>query len=122
MPAMTMPFAVKDAWALDVLKPGARVQATLVVTGDRAWIQDLVITGPEKAGAPLAPTAFNQPRTGEAVKRMAMFFGFRYWPESGQLVHSLSTAVIRPDGRLDRLYQGNDWKPEQILSDLRALL
>jgi protein SCO1/2 len=43
MAAMTMDYAVKDKWALDVLKPGQNVTATLVVATDRAWIEGLVI-------------------------------------------------------------------------------
>jgi len=44
MDAMVMPFETRDDWALTVLTPGDRVQATLVVDGGRAWIEGLVIT------------------------------------------------------------------------------
>lgn len=60
--------------------------------------------------------------TGSAdeVKKVAEFFGLRYWQESGQIVHSLRTALIGPDGRVLKVYRGNDWKPEQVLGDLNA--
>jgi protein SCO1 len=35
MDAMTMPFHVKDEWALSVLAPGQSVEATLVISGDK---------------------------------------------------------------------------------------
>jgi len=59
--------------------------------------------------------------TGSAdeVKKVAEFFGLRYWQESGQIVHSLRTALIGPDGRVLKVYRGNDWKPEQVLGDLK---
>jgi len=58
----------------------------------------------------------------EQIKEIAQFFGLTYMQESDQIVHSLKTAIITPDGRLYKLYSGNDWKPEEVLSDLRTLL
>jgi protein SCO1/2 len=65
--------------------------------------------------------------TGSAdeVKGIAQFFGLRYYvdKESGeeQVIHSLRTAVISPEGKLVKLYRGNEWKPEQIVGDLKSL-
>ena len=63
--------------------------------------------------------------TADQVKGIAQFFGLRYFhdTESGQeqVIHSLRTAVIDPDGKLVKLYRGNDWKPDAIASDLRSL-
>lgn len=60
----------------------------------------------------------------EEIKAIAQHFGVRYFQdaESGQdkLVHSLRTAVIGPDGKLIKLYRGNDWKPSDVSNDLRA--
>ena len=62
--------------------------------------------------------------TGSAdeVKGIAQFFGLRYFhdTESGQdqVIHSLRTVVIGPDGKLFKLYRGNEWKPAEIVSDL----
>jgi protein SCO1 len=44
MEAMTMPFSIKDDWALSALAPGQSIDATLVVTSDRSWIEDLHIS------------------------------------------------------------------------------
>jgi protein SCO1/2 len=64
--------------------------------------------------------------TKDEVKGVAQFFGLRYFQdtESGdeQVIHSLRTAVIGPDGKLVKLYRGNEWKPAEIVSDLIALL
>jgi protein SCO1 len=65
--------------------------------------------------------------TGSAdeVKGLAQFFGLRYFhdTESGQdqVMHSLRTAVIGPDGKLFKLYRGNEWKPTEIINDLQSL-
>jgi protein SCO1 len=44
MDAMTMPFSLKEEWPYKVLNAGDRVQAVLVVQGDRSWLEELSIT------------------------------------------------------------------------------
>jgi protein SCO1/2 len=42
-------------------------------------------------------------------------------PQDGaQIQHNLRTAMIGADGRVLKLYPGNDWTPGAIISDLRA--
>lgn len=231
MDAMTMPFSVGDDWAIPVLAPGQTVEATLVVKGDRSWIEGLKISkttegsgarsstgsaptigarvpdftlvnqdaapirlsrfrgrpllltfiytrcplpdycprtsanfarihrelqaGPrsdrvprlltisfdtehdtpavlrEYAGRYMKPPRFEewQFATGSAdeIKKIAGYFGLVYVSgvsgvsgvsESGQFNHSLVTALIAPDGKLERVYSGNRWTPDQLLSDL----
>jgi protein SCO1/2 len=63
--------------------------------------------------------------SSDQIKGIAQFFGLRYFhdTESGedQVIHSLRTAVIGPDGKLVKLYRGNEWKPQEIVEDLRTL-
>jgi protein SCO1/2 len=59
--------------------------------------------------------------TAEEIRKMAGYFGLEYWSEGGQIVHSLRTAVISPDGKLVRLYSGNDWTPGDLLREVRSL-
>jgi len=221
MDAMTMPFNVKDDWAMSVLSPGQIVEATLVVQGDRSWIEGLRISKTESVETPadtlplpepgavvpdfgllnqdnrrihlhqyrgqpllitfvytrcplpdycpltssnfaaihrklqsmpqsdITPhlltvsfdTEFDTPSvlreyagrymkpvlfdrwefaTGspEEIREITGYFGLVYQKESGQIVHSLVTALIGADGRLVRLYLGNRWRPDQVLKDL----
>jgi len=55
------------------------------------------------------------------VRRFAEFFGLMYQRDNGQLIHSLRTAVVTPDGKLDKIYRGNEWKPDEALSDLKRV-
>lgn len=50
------------------------------------------------------------------------FFDVFVSEDQGQITHSLSTAILSPDGRIDKLYAGNDWKPNEVLGDLTASL
>lgn len=59
--------------------------------------------------------------TPEQVRKVAEFFGLKYWTDSGQIVHALVTALIGPDGKVAQIYRGNDWQPAQVLGDLRDL-
>ena len=231
MGAMTMPFAVRknDYWALDVLKPGDMVKASLVVDNGMTWIENVVITeestnaaatsdAPREAApgdslpnfslinqdakqiklsqykgrvllltfiytrCPLPDycplmndnfkaiekelkkdpslyarthlltisfdTEYDTPKvlksfggaytenytnekfshwefaTGskEEIRQIAEFFGLRYYNESGQIVHGLRTAVITPEARVYKVYRGNEWKPEEALRDIQAIL
>lgn len=55
------------------------------------------------------------------VRRLAEFFGLTYKAEGDQVIHSLRTAVVSPDGKLLKIYRGNEWKPDEVLSDLKNL-
>lgn len=230
MEAMTMPFFLKDAWALDVMEPGDQILATLVVSQGRTWLENPVITkssGTDKNGGKTAsalgpnlgdeapdfmlvnqdgkrirlhqyrgkallltfiytrcplpdycplmsqhfaaierelqknPALYDKTHllsisvdpdydkpsvlrkyganltgktgvemfkhwefasgTAEEVKAVAQFFGLSYWTEKDQIIHSLVTTIIGPDGKIVKLYRGNEWKPAEALSDLEKL-
>lgn len=53
MPAMTMPFTLRDDWAFEVLTSGDQITATLVVDGTDFWLEDIVIT--QESADPNAP-------------------------------------------------------------------
>ena len=44
MPAMTMPFVVKDDWVFEIAAPGNSIAANYVVDGAQSWLEDVVIT------------------------------------------------------------------------------
>ncbi len=57
--------------------------------------------------------------TKAEIKEIATFFGLQYWTEGDQVIHSLRTAIIGPGGNLIKLYRGNEWKPSEILKEIR---
>jgi protein SCO1/2 len=233
MPAMTMPYEVRDEKLLDGLAPGDLVHATLVVETNNAYLKMITKTGtapldkpPAEAAAPAARSGFELLRTGEPVpdasfvdqdgrkRRFASFRGspvvmtFVYtrcpmptfcplmdrhftaiqsslqtepafarvhlvtvsfdpaydtprvlkkharelkadparWTfltgnrdeidrfaarfgvsvaramnDPRDITHNLRTAIVDAEGKLVKVYTGNEWTPEQILADLRAL-
>jgi protein SCO1/2 len=231
MDAMTMPFKLKDPSLLDMMADGDRLQATLVVTGLRSWLEDVVFVR-ESADSSGVPSGL-EPRPGgdvpdfnlvnqygkkislrqyrgrallltfiytrcplpdycplmterfgdiekalaadaalyanthllsitvdpeydtpqvllryaakestahasgsrqvfahwefatgskEQVKAVATYFGMQFWKDGDQIIHSLRTALIGPDGRFLKLYPGNEWTPQNILGDLHAIV
>lgn len=230
MEAMTMPFTLLEEWVYSDLKPGAQIQATLVLDQGRSWLENPVVTNiadpslvgkVEETGAEPSPGAdvpnftlvnqdgkkinfekyrnqalvvtfiytrcplpdycplmsqkfqqiqqqaqqnpalkdktrllsisvdpnFDTPKvlrdyglrylasgkpeafktwefatgTVEEVKQVAQFFGLNYWPEKDQIIHSLRTAIVTPDGKVAKVYRGNEWKPEEVVEDLEKL-
>src|SRR5215213_1265766 len=57
--------------------------------------------------------------TNEQVKDIAQFFGLTYFPEKDQIIHALRTVIVNPDGKVGKIYGGNDWKVEEIVAALR---
>jgi protein SCO1 len=60
----------------------------------------------------------------DEVDRFASRFGVsiaRSMTDQRDITHNLRTAVIDADGKLVKSYTGNEWKPEQLLTDLKTL-
>jgi protein SCO1/2 len=58
------------------------------------------------------------------VDQFAARFGVsvgRALNDARDITHNLRTAIIGADGKLVKVYTGNDWSPDQILADLKAL-
>jgi protein SCO1/2 len=60
--------------------------------------------------------------TKDQVKGIAQFFGLRYYEGNGQIIHALRTVVITPEGKIFKVYRGNEWKPEELLTDVKAVV
>ena len=58
----------------------------------------------------------------EEVRKAADYFGLAYNSKSGQIVHSLSTVLIGPDGKVQKVYLGNDWKPTDVAAAYEAAI
>jgi protein SCO1 len=61
----------------------------------------------------------------QEVRAIADFFGLRYEVDPNdktQIIHSLRTAVISPDGKVTKIFSGNDWTPNDLLRELKAAL
>ncbi len=59
------------------------------------------------------------------VRNMADFFGLRYEVDASdktQFAHSLRTAVISPDGKVTKIFAGNEWTPKDLLRELQKSL
>ena len=41
--------------------------------------------------------------------------------DPSNITHNLRTAIVDADGKLVKVYTGNDWKPNQVIADLKAL-
>jgi protein SCO1 len=56
------------------------------------------------------------------LPKLLEFFDVGATPgENHTITHSLSTAVIAPDGKVAHWYPTNDWKPEDVLNELKKV-
>ena len=51
------------------------------------------------------------------LPKLANYFALSYEPDGGLITHSLSTALIGPDGRVFKWYHGSDWQPADLIKD-----
>ncbi len=59
--------------------------------------------------------------TAAETQRLTQAFSIQVQPESGTISHGLCTALIGPDGTIQKLWRGNGWKPEEVVAALREL-
>jgi len=63
---------------------------------------------------------FAVPPTEKELGEIAEYFGVGITPGENQTIsHSLSTAVIGPDGRIAAWFPTNEWKPEDVVKLIR---
>lgn len=57
--------------------------------------------------------------TTEQVRKIAEFFGLTYYPEKDQIIHGLRTVIVSPDGKVAKIYSGNDWKTAEVVEAMK---
>jgi protein SCO1 len=77
-----------------------------------------------------AQAFITRPTTGSAwtlatgsladIQRLAAFFGVSFGPGGAGLIHSRVSGVIAADGKLQRVFSGDDWGAADILAELRS--
>ncbi|MES1256448.1 MAG: SCO family protein [Acidobacteriota bacterium] len=60
----------------------------------------------------------------DAIDQFAARFGVsvsRSLSDALDITHTLRTAIVGPDGKLMKVYTGNEWTPERVLADLKPV-
>ena len=60
--------------------------------------------------------------SGPQVKEAAQWFGLQYFPDNDQIIHSLRTVIVTPDGKVAKVYRDNTWKPEEVIDELKRVV
>lgn len=61
----------------------------------------------------------------DEIKKVADFFGLSYQADptdKTQIVHSLRTIVIDPQGKVKKVFAGNEWTNQQVMKELQDSL
>lgn len=56
--------------------------------------------------------------TKDQVRGIAQFFGLRYYEGGDQIIHGLRTVIVTPEGKVFKVYRGNEWKPADAASEV----
>ena len=81
MPAMTMPFTLRDDWPFEVLTQGDQITATLVVDGTESWLESIVITQESADTNAPGPGGVVEAKEGTAIPDYGLV------NQSGQPIH-----------------------------------
>ena len=57
-----------------------------------------------------------------AIRTLGSALELDYVDESASFTHNLRTVVVDAEGKLFRLFRGNEWKPEELVAALRQAL
>ena len=57
--------------------------------------------------------------TTDQVKEIAQYFGLRYYPEKDQIIHGLRTVIVNPEGKVAKIYSGNEWKTDEVVAEIK---
>ncbi|MDB6057570.1 MAG: Redoxin domain protein [Verrucomicrobiales bacterium] len=52
------------------------------------------------------------------IAELCEAFDERYWHDVGTISHNLRTAVIDANGRLKKIFEGNEWSPSELADSL----
>jgi protein SCO1/2 len=58
----------------------------------------------------------------DELQKVTDFFGVTIANNSGQIMHSMSTSVITPDGKIYSWREDTDWQPQDLIADATAAL
>lgn len=56
------------------------------------------------------------------LPEIAYFFGLVYQPDNAQIVHSLSTTLISPTGKIENYYDNNEWTPAELAQSILSTI
>jgi protein SCO1/2 len=72
----------------------------------------------QHAGADFAVWTFATGPSAE-MRRLTKEFSVLVQPEKGTISHSLATALIDPQGRIEKIWRGNGWTPAEVVNELQ---
>ena len=58
----------------------------------------------------------------DETRKMAEFFGLRYYPQKNEIIHGLRTVIITPEGKVAKIYTDNKWTPEEVVSEMKKVV
>jgi protein SCO1/2 len=80
------------------------------------------MSGNSMGGDSFAHWEFAAP-TKPVLLEMAKYFDLGMTQGAdAQIIHTLSTTLVGPDGKVAHFYPGNEWTPEQVLGDVKQLV
>lgn len=56
------------------------------------------------------------------IRQLGSVFGLEFASGGGQINHNLRTVVVDPAGGIQRVFDGNDWQPAELVTEMRRVI
>jgi cytochrome oxidase Cu insertion factor (SCO1/SenC/PrrC family) len=56
------------------------------------------------------------------VRKLGSAFSLAFWREGALFNHNVRTVVVDPAGRVHKIFVGNEWKPEEVVVEMKQFL
>jgi len=56
------------------------------------------------------------------IRKLGATVGLEFSEVSGQINHNLRTVVVDSDGKVRRVFEGNDWQPAELAAEIRRAI
>lgn len=56
------------------------------------------------------------------VRNLGESFGLMFYKKSGTIEHNVRTVVVNADGRVQRIFPGNEWSPAELAAEMKKAM
>jgi protein SCO1/2 len=58
----------------------------------------------------------------EMIRILGGSFGLMFWRENGMISHNLRTVVADATGRVQKIFTGNEWQPNELIAEMKKAM
>jgi cytochrome oxidase Cu insertion factor (SCO1/SenC/PrrC family) len=65
--------------------------------------------------------AVTRPGDKNEIEELTRAFSVYRQTEGGTITHGLATALVDKDGKINKIWRGNAWKPDEVIREIESI-